>query len=331
MTTISGFAHSLPAPLTLRADPLACSFATTYAGVIAFIAVVAEGSFTRAADRLGIGRSSVSRSIRKLEEQLSVRLFLRNTRNITLTREGDLFHAGCHGGVDRIIQAVEEVRDLREGPPRGHLCIGSPVGFGRRVVAPLLSEFQAAYPEISVELLLRDEPADLVSDRVDIAFRNGHMEDAGIIAKQIVPMRMLVCASRDYQWKHGLPATVEDLAHHQCINFRHSSGRIVEWELEVDGRPRKILPSSKLACNDPDLVLQAVLDGYGIAQMPCYLVRDFILTGALLPCLQQHAPRDSAHYICFLGREYLPSRKRVFIDFMTAKIRADWSEFRNVS
>jgi DNA-binding transcriptional LysR family regulator len=303
-------------------DPLASSFATTYAGVVAFIAVAAEGSFARAADRLGIGRSAVSRSVQKLEHQLNVRLFNRTTRSTTLTHEGELFYSGCHTGVDRIMEAVEEMRDLRQGPPRGRLRIHSTVGFGRKVVAPLLREFRAAFPEVSIDLMLSDKPTDFISDRVDIAFRNGRLEDAEIIAKQIVPMQMLVCASREYAKDHGLPATVEDLAQHRCINLRLPSGRIFEWEFKVDGQLRKFLPQATLTFNDADLLLQAVLAGEGLAQMPGYLVRDELKTGALVPCLVQYAPDDSAHYICYLSREHLPSRMRVFIDFMTTKIRA---------
>ena len=309
-------------PLASRADPLASSFATSYAGVVAFIAVVTEGSFARAADRLGIGRSAVSRSVQKLEDQLNVRLFLRTTRSTTLTREGDLFYANCHTGVDRIVQAVEEMRDLREGPPRGHLRISSAVGFGRKVVARLLGEFRAAYPEVSIDLLLDDKPTDFISDRVDIAFRNGRMEDAQIIAKQIIPMQMLVCASRKYQDAHGLPQTIEDLVDHQCINLRVSSGRICEWEFKADGQARKFLPQAKMTYNDPDLVLKAALDGHGIAQMAGYLICDSLRSGALVPCLARHAPDDRGHYICYLSRQHMPSRMRVFIDFMTTRIRA---------
>ncbi len=311
-----------PAPLTLRADALASSFATSYTGVVAFIAVVAEGSFARAADRLGIGRSAVSRSIQKLEDQLNVRLFLRTTRSTSLTREGDLFYANCHPGVDRIVQAVEEMRDLREGPPRGHLRISSAVGFGRKVVAPLLGEFQAAYPDVSIDLLLDDKPTDFISERVDIAFRNGRMEDAQIIAKQIIPMQMQVCASRAYQDAHGLPKTIDDLVNHPCINFRFSSGRISEWEFKVDGQLRKFLPQAKVTYNDPDLVLQAVLDGQGIAQLAGYLVCDSLRSGVLVACLAHQTPDDRGHYICYLSRQHMPSRMRVFIDFMTTRIRA---------
>ncbi|WP_038212673.1 LysR family transcriptional regulator [Xenophilus azovorans] len=305
-----------------RPDPLASSFATSYAGVVAFIAVAAEGSFARAADRLGIGRSAVSRSVQKLEDQLNVRLFLRTTRSTTLTREGDLFYANCHSGVERIVQAVEEMRDLREGPPRGHLRISAAVGFGRRVVAPLLGDFRSAYPDVTIDLVLNDKPADFTSDRVDIAFRNGRLEDAQIIARQIIPMQMMVCASRAYQQKHGLPTTPEELANHACINFRFASGRVFEWEFKVDGQLRKFMPPARLTYNDPDLVLQAVLDGHGIAQMAGYLACDALRRGELVACLNQYAPDDRGHYICYLSRQHLPSRMRVFIDFMTSRIRA---------
>lgn len=308
----------VPNPST---DPLASSFATTYAGVMAFIAVVAEGSFARAAERLGIGRSAVSRSVQRLEDQLDVRLFVRTTRSTTLTREGDLFYASCHAGVNRILQAVDEMRDLREGPPRGHLRISASVGFGRRVVAPLLNAFQETYPDVTIELLLGERPADFIADRIDVAFRHGRMEDAQIIAKRIVAMQVTVCASREYARAHGLPATVDELDRHPCINLRVPSGRIVDWEFEVGGQTRRVLPTARLTYNDADLVLQAVLDGQGLAQMPDFMACDALRDGQLVACLDEHAPGDQGHYICFLSRQHLPARMRAFIDFMTARIR----------
>lgn len=302
-------------------DPLSSCFASSYTGVLAFIAVVAEGSFARAADRLGIGRSAVSRSVRRLEDQLDVRLFSRTTRSTRLTREGEVFYANCHGAVEGLVRAFDDMRDLRHGPPRGHLRIGAPVAFGRRVVAPLLGEFRAAYPEVGIDLFLNDQPANFTSDRVDIAFRNGRMEDAQIIARYIVAMPLVLCASPAYLAVHGPPGTVDALADHQCINFRFTTGRIFQWEFKVGGRPRTFVPSAKLAYNDVDLVLQAVLDGHGIAQLPGYLACESLRTGALLPCLSQYAPDDGGHYMCYLSRQHLPSRMRVFIDFMSRRIR----------
>ena len=310
----------LPSPD--RNDALASSFATTYAGVVAFMAVVHEGSFARAAERLGIGRSAVSRSVLKLETQLDTRLFLRTTRSTALTAEGQRFFDGCRPGVDRIFQALDEMRELRTGIPRGHLRISSTVGFGRKIVAPLLKDFHARYPDITVDLILDDRPTDFTSDRIDVAFRNGRMDDSQIVAKKLVPMRMLVCASPAYARAHGLPRTPDELAGHDCVNFRFASGRLFDWEFKVDGAVRKHTPQGWLCFNDADLVLQAVLDGDGIAQMAGYQIREHLRAGRLVACLAEYAPEDRGHFLCYLSRHHMPMRVRVFVDDMTQRIRA---------
>lgn len=303
-------------------DSLADSFATSYSGVMAFIAVAREGNFAKAGDRLGVGRSAVSRSVQKLEDQLGIRLFVRTTRSTSLTAEGQRFYEECHPGVERIIRALDDMRELREGPPSGQLRICATVGFGRKVVAPLLHGFRQAYPDISVELLLDDGPTDFATDRVDASFRNGRMEDSRVIAKKVIPMQMLLCASPAYVARQGLPGSVDDIASHDCVNFLFASGRVYEWEFKVDGQLRKMAPPAMLTFNDADLVLQSVLAGHGIAQMAAYQVCDPLRAGRLVACLPQYAPDDRGHYLCFLSREHLPARMRVFIDYMTEGIRA---------
>ncbi len=314
------FAPSIT-PSPLGPDSLADSFATSYAGVVAFIAVAVEGNFAKAGDRLGIGRSAVSRSVQKLEDQLGTRLFVRTTRSTSLTAEGRQFYDQCHPGVARIVQALDDMRELREGPPSGHLRVCSTVGFGRKVVAPLLHGFCRANPGIAVDLLLDDGPTDFAADGVDVSFRNGRMEDSQVIAKKIIPMQMLLCASPDYAAAHGLPASVDDILDHRGVNFRLASGRIFEWEFKLGDRLQKVTPPAMLTFNDADLVLQAVLDGHGIAQMAAYQVCDHLRAGTLVACLPQHAPDDRGHYLCFLSRQHLPARMRVFIDYMTEHIR----------
>lgn len=304
------------------ADALATSFSASYAGVIAFIAVVNEGSFARAADRLGIGRSAVSRSVQKLEQQVGARLFSRTTRSTALTREGEIFFENCHAGVEKIAQALDDMRELRSGPPRGQLRIGAPVGFGRKIVAPLLNRFREDYPDIAIDLLLDDRPFDFTADRVDVAFRNGRMEDSQIVARQVVPMQMFVCATPAYLRDHGAPESVEALAGHNGIHYRAGSGRIDEWEFKVDGRLRKALPPGMEVFNDAELVLQAVLDGRGIGQLAGYQVCEHLKSGRLVACLGQYAPDDHGHYVCYQSRRQLPARIRVFIDFMVGAIRA---------
>ena len=238
-------------------DPLASSFATSYAGVVSFLAVASEGSFARAGDRLGIGRSSVSRNVQKLE-----------------------------------------------------------------VVAPVLRGFHAQYPEITLELLLNDRPADFTADRIDVSFRDGRMEDSGIVARQLIPMQMIVCGSPAYARTHGLPRHIDELPRHRCINFRAASGRIKEWEFKVDGLPRRHHFAANQTFNDIDLILQAVLDGAGLAQLPAYQVCDPLGDGQLIGCLTQYAPDDGGHYVCYLSRQHLPARIRVFVDYMIEHARA---------
>jgi DNA-binding transcriptional LysR family regulator len=311
-----------PRPVAGSQDPFASSFATTYAGVVSFLAVANEGCFARAGDRLGIGRSSVSRNVQKLEAQLEVRLFLRTTRSTSLTREGELFYESCQPGIERIVAALDGMRDLRSGPPRGHLRIASTSGFGRKIVAPLLRDFHSRYPGITLELLLNDRPADFTADRVDVSFRDGRMEDSGIVARQLTAMQMIVCASPAYARQHGLPRHVDELAGHRCINLRNASGRVKDWQFKVDGSPLRHQPAAQHTYNDPDLILQAVLDGLGIAQLPAYQVRDLLRERQLLSCLAQFAPDDEGHYICYLSRQHLPARIRVFVDYMIEQTRA---------
>ncbi|HEY3597660.1 MAG TPA: LysR substrate-binding domain-containing protein [Paraburkholderia sp.] len=303
-------------------DALASSFATSYAGVVSFLAVATEGSFARAGERLGIGRSAVSRNVQKLESQLDARLFLRTTRSTSLTHEGELFYENCQPGVERIVRALEDMRELRNGPPRGQLRICSTPGFGRRIVAPLLQGFHAQYPGIALELLLNDRPVDFTSDRIDVSFRDGRMEDSDIVARQLIPMQMIVCASLAYARVHGLPQHIDELADHRCINFRTASGRVREWEFKVDGIAQRRQPSAQHTFNDMDLILRAVIDGQGIAQLPAYQVCDLLQEGRLIVCLAQHTPDDGGHYLCYLSRKHLPARIRVFIDYMTEHTRA---------
>lgn len=303
-------------------DLLTTSLSASYAGVAAFIAVATEGSFARAADRLGVGRSAVSRSVQKLETQLGARLFSRTTRSTSLTNEGEVFYEGCRPGVERILQAMEEMREMRDGPPRGLLRVSATRGFGRKVIAPLLSRFREAFPDVTVELLLDDRPLDLAGDRIDVAFRDGTLEDSQVIAKKLIPMQMVVCASPAYVAAHGLPGHPDDLAVHACINQRAANGRLQPWSFKVDGKAHCMTPQGEMTFNDAGLALEAVLRGEGIAQLPAYEACDALHAGDLVTCLRQYAPDDRGHFLCYLSRNQLPKRVRAFIDFMTTQVRA---------
>jgi DNA-binding transcriptional LysR family regulator len=224
--------------------------------------------------------------------------------------------------VERIVQALEDMQELRAGPPRGQLRIKASAGFGRKVIAPLLQGFNAEYPDIALDLQLDDGPVDFMAGRIDVAFRNGRMEDSQVVAKQLIPMQMLACASPAYVAARGLPRGVDELQDHRCINYRLASGRVDDWEFKVAGQTRRLSPPPGLSFNCEELVLQAALDGRGIAQMAAYQVSEHLRSGRLVACLPQHGPDDRGHYLCYLSRQHLPTRIRVFIDYMTAKVRA---------
>ena len=230
------------------------------------------------------------------------------------------------------------MRDLREGPPRGHLRVSANHGFGRRVVAPLLHGFQAHYPDIAVELLLDERPPDLAADRIDIAFREGTLEDSQVIARPLIPMRMLVCASPDYVRRHGLPDDIQALASHECIALCQPSGRVRNWDFLVDGQSRSVRPPSRRIFNDADLALRAALDGHGLVQLPAYLTCEALRAGALVSCLEDSAPNDRGHFLCYLSRRQQPKRIRAFVDYMTTHIRrldlgvvAQWEKSRQAA
>lgn len=303
-------------------DSLASSLSASYAGVVAFLTVANEGSFSRAAERLGIGRSAVSRSVQKLEAQLGARLLSRTTRSTTTTREGEQFYENCRPGVEKLLQALEDMRDLRDGPPQGMLKISASLGFGRKVVAPLLAHFREAFPAVGLELSLEDRVVDLAAERIDVAFRDGRLEDSQVVAKRLIPMQMLVCASPDYARRRGLPTSIDQLESHDCINQRLPNGRLLAWEFRVEGQRHMLTPSGDIVVNDPSLAMQAVLDGQGLAQLAAYQVCEDLHAGRLVTCLNTLAPDDRGHYLCYLSRHQLPKRIRVFIDFMSDRIRA---------
>ncbi|MDR0182019.1 LysR family transcriptional regulator [Lysobacter arvi] len=313
---------TIPIAHKLTSSPSAwVRFPTNFTHVVAFISVAREGNFARAADRLGVGRSAVSRSVRKLEDHLGARLLSRTTRSVSLTGEGQAFYDACWPGVAQIVLAMEELQELRAGPPAGELRIAAPQSFGRQVVAPLLAEFQALYPALSLELRLGEGAVDFAADRIDVAFRDGDLEDRRVHARLLAPMQLQVHASRDYASRHGLPTSIEDLTRHACINLRLPNGRLQEWHFRSEERAHAVTPDARLVFNDSSLVLQAAIDGMGLAQLPACIGQDAVAAGKLMVCLDHVAPENRSHYICYLSRRQQPARIQAFVDFMTRRIR----------
>ena len=292
------------------------------AGIAAFVKVASTGSFAKAAAALGISASAVSKNVRRLESSLAVRLLNRTTRSVALTNEGAIYYERCRPAIEGLQDAAAILRDARR-EPRGVIRVSASVGFGRQCLLPLLPDFSKRYPGITLDLSFDDRFADLVDDQVEVAIRNGRLNDRNIVARQLAPMQLIVCRSRQYFKHHRKPETPDDLAEHRCINFRLAeTGRVFDWEFEKDGRRFNRSVTGGLIVNDAEATCVAALSGMGLAQIGSYQALPHIEAGRLIPVLTDHIARRRGHYICYLDRRHLPSRVRAFVDFVCGRIRA---------
>lgn len=291
-----------------------------FPGLVAFIATVTHGGFANAARALGVSPAAVSKNVQRLEKNLGARLLNRTTRRVALTDEGAFYYERCKPSVENLQQAGDMLREAR-GKPHGELRISSVVGFGRQFIVPLLPGFLKAYPDIVLDFRLEDRIADMVGDRIDIAIRNGRLKDREVVAVRLAPMQLVVCGSPLYLRTHGAPRTPDELADHQCINFRlEASGKAFAWEFERS-RSRFSLPvKGPLTVNDPQAACAAAIAGVGLVQVGAYLAAPHIAAGRLRTVLTDFVAGDRGHYLCYLNRAQLPRRIRVFVDYMRHRI-----------
>jgi DNA-binding transcriptional LysR family regulator len=291
------------------------------AGIVAFVRVAATGSFASAATALGVSASAVSKNVQRLESSLGVRLINCTTRRLALTDEGVLYYERCRPALEGLQDAAAMLRDARR-QPRGVVRVSATVGFGRQCLMPLLPDFLRRYPDVTLDLHLDDRFADLVEDRVDVAIRNGRLDDRNIVARRLAPMQLIVCGSPEYFALHPKPMTPDDLATHRCINFRLAeSGRIFDWEFEQDGKRFKRSVVGGFIVNDAEATCLAATSGIGLAQIGSYQALPHIKAGRLVPVLTDYIAGRRGHYICYLDRRHLQSRIRVFVDFLCSRIR----------
>lgn len=291
------------------------SIGKNFAGVIAFMKVAGSESFSDAARELGISVPAVSRSVSRLEAQLNIRLLERTTHSVAVTPEGRSFFESCLPSVEHLLKATTELKNSMQ-LPAGTVRISSTVGFGRKRIAPLLQGFKKIYPEIQLEFDLNDRQVDFSEGRVDVAFRNGRLEDIDIIARQLLPMRLMTCGSPQYLASAGMPEKLEDLQRHNIIAFRlEQTGKPHDWEFDVEGVFTQLsLPYTQLF-NDPELVALATIAGGGLAQIGSYHAEHWIAQGLLVPVMPQYIAQGRGHFICYRRREKTPLRVKLFVDY----------------
>jgi DNA-binding transcriptional LysR family regulator len=292
------------------------------AGIDVFVRAVKAGSFTAAANQLGVTKSAVAKSVAQLEARLGVRLLHRTTRRLSLTPEGNAFFTQCEAAVEQIREA-EDVARSRATTLRGVLRVDMPAVFGRRVALPILLDILAAHPELRLAASFSDRVIDPIEEGVDLCLRFGELPDrTDLAARKLGEQRLIICGSPGYLSANGEPRSLEELGQHACIVGR-SLNRPETWRLlGDDAKPVFFESSPAHQCSDGEAIIMMTLAGFGLCQMPESLLRAYINDGRLVAVLGEHCQvRSPFNAVWPVKRQMLP-RVRVVVDELVRRANA---------
>jgi DNA-binding transcriptional LysR family regulator len=290
-----------------------------------FAQVVESASFARAAERLDLSTSAVSRHVGDLEAHLQTRLLNRTTRRLSLTETGRAFYSRCVQLLADLDEAEQEASKAAV-EPRGTIRVTSSITFGIRHLAPEIARFLAAHPGVKFDVELSDRIVDLVAEGFDLAIRAGPPGGENLVARRLCETRIVPCASPAYLKTHGAPKTPEDLAAHNCFTYEYASPQ-GQWRfLDRDGAERVVQVRGTLHSNNGDLSVEAAALGVGIALEPDFIAGPDIRAGRLVPLLQDFSMPPLPIYAVYPTRRHLSAKVRVFVDFLVAQFAAspDW-------
>lgn len=273
--------------------------------LLAFLAVAEERSFTRAAARMGTSQSSLSHTVRRLEERMGVRLLTRTTRSVVPTEAGEQLVETLRPAFDDIETRIDAVSALGE-KPAGTIRLTSSRQAAVDILFPAASRIMADYPDINVEISVDQRFTDIVTDRYDAGVRLGEQVEKDMIAVRIGPdLRMVVAGSPDYFTRYRKPESPHDLTQHVCINLRLPTlGGLYAWEFEKDGRTLNVRVNGQFICNDVPLLIEAAVKGLGLVCLPGDQFGSLLDDGVLLPVLEDWCPPFPGYHL------YYPSRRQ---------------------
>lgn len=286
----------------------------------AFLSVAREGSLSGAARTLRLTPSAVSRIVARIEARLGVRLILRTTRSLRLTAEGESYARAARRILADIADSESAIAD--QASPRGRVRISTASAHGRLVIVPLLAQFIALHPGITVDIDLSDQIADILGGRADVAIRFGPLPDSPLTARRLGETGRTVVAAPAYLARAGTPQTPADLARHNCLDFNF---RRLEpgWPFREDGRDYLLAVDGNMTANNGETLVQLACDGVGITRIGNFHIGDELASGQLVPLLEAYNPQDrEAIHAVFVGGAAMPARVRVLVDFLAEKLRA---------
>lgn len=290
-----------------------------------FQAVVEMGAFTAAAHGLGVSQPFVSQTIQRLEERLGAKLLHRTTRGHRLTAEGERFLEAARRVIDTVDEAEADWQ-RSEAQIEGLLRVSVPIAFGLDRITPLIPDFLARHPHVSLDLRLTDDTENLIDDRIDVAIRMGKLADSSLMHRRLCGLQRIVVATPDLVARFGLPERPEDLARMPCVAWDGSREHLNRWKFIDDGKAVTFRAESRFRSNQGMSLYQMCLAGFGAMRIAEHLARPAIADGRLVQLLPDHtAVDDTAIFAVFLPDRHVVPRIRNLIDFMVDAFRApEW-------
>ncbi|BBN81412.1 transcriptional regulator [Pseudoalteromonas sp. A25] len=284
-----------------------------WTGIDEFVAVATLGSFTLAAKRLNTSVAQVSRRVKELESQLDHQLLTRTTRTLTLTQEGQVFLTHAQHLQHAYDDATLALRQ-RDQQPSGVLKLTAPVMYGEHYIMPLVHDFMAQYPKVTVDMLLTNEQLDIVSMGIDVAIRLGNLKSSTLKARRLTWRNTLVCAAPSYIEKFGQPHTLGELSQHNCL-----IGNSRTWRFRDKGVERNVTVYGNLTCNSGWALLDAASKGFGLVQLPHYYVHQALDSGKLVEVLPNFKPEREGVWALYPPRQYVPTSLRLLLDHLVCQ------------
>jgi DNA-binding transcriptional LysR family regulator len=292
-------------------------------GSIELFCLAAESeSFTVAANAAGVNPAAVSRSVARLEERLGVRLFVRTTRQIRLTDEGRRYFEECRQALLQLAEAEREATG-QQSTPAGMLRISMPTPYGHYRVLPLLAAFRERFPRVTVEAHLSNRNIDFAEEGFDVAIRGRAPRDSGLVARKLEDAELVVVAAPAYLRRTGQLESLEDLAHHDCIQYElPSNGRHLPWEFQRNGEPIEVVTSGPYAASGDVLAgVTLARHGAGVFQTYRFIVEQDIAGGTLKELLVPYGRCTRPFVLLYPHARHLSSRVRSFVDFLVDSLR----------
>jgi DNA-binding transcriptional LysR family regulator len=287
--------------------------------LLLFARVVDEGSFSRAAERLGLPKSTVSRRVAALEAQLGERLLLRTTRKLTVTDVGRAVLQHAHHVVEDVAAAASLAQN-RQLEPSGRLRISMPSDMANTVLAPLLTEFVLKYPAITLEVDLSARFVDLIGENFDVAIRMGELSsDASLAARRLAVFTGSLYAAPAYLARRGTPAEPQALMEHDALRILSRSGEPMPWILTSGDARWEGIPPGRATANSPELLMRMALAGAGITIVNDYFALAYLERGELVQVLPDWRSPPVSAWAVFPGRRLMPARTRALLDALAAK------------